>query len=172
MTHMETKQRNRADSKGVGGSSPWGKIDHVDNEHPGIQFCQTPSHGGYYLSRETNEKVHPAWRFLVLDHQPGRRRRAGARHLDAAARREHAAEAPGVARAGSAPVTRGDNSAWWDACEAHEWIHVGDELTCQRCGCGYPKRDPLVVGILVAIAIVFLIGAGVAVVWWLRECAA
>jgi len=61
-----------------------------------------------------------------------------------------------------------DNSSWWDACEAHEWIHVGDELRCQQCGAEYPKRDPLVVGIMVAVLIVFLICGAIAVVVWCR----
>lgn len=49
-------------AKKVGSRSPWGKIDHVETIAPGIQFCGTPSHGGYFLSDERNAQVHPAWR--------------------------------------------------------------------------------------------------------------
>jgi hypothetical protein len=46
----------------VGGRSPWGKIQHCDVIAPGIEVCDTASHGGIKLSHERNAKIHPVWR--------------------------------------------------------------------------------------------------------------
>lgn len=59
---------------------------------------------------------------------------------------------------------------FWDGsdCEAHEWVHVEDELMCQRCGAEYPKRDPILAWIVGAVCLAAIVCAGAAVIWWLR----
>lgn len=42
--------------------TPWGVADYVREHAPGIAFYATPSHGGFRLSAERLEEMHPALR--------------------------------------------------------------------------------------------------------------
>lgn len=44
--------------------TPWGKADGQTRYAEGITFYETPSHGGFHLSRERIDQVHPALRGL------------------------------------------------------------------------------------------------------------
>ncbi len=42
--------------------TPWGKADFAYDYGPGVIWYSTPGHGGFHLSKQRNELVHPAWR--------------------------------------------------------------------------------------------------------------
>lgn len=43
-------------------TTPWGVADQVRIVAPGIVWCETPSHGGYWLSKERLAQMDPALR--------------------------------------------------------------------------------------------------------------
>ncbi|MPR11494.1 DUF7007 domain-containing protein [Microvirga tunisiensis] len=43
-------------------SSPWGAPDYAYDYGEGVIKLGTPGHGGFFLTLEANERIHPAWR--------------------------------------------------------------------------------------------------------------
>lgn len=75
-THFATVDEAKAHAKGIrerahkygtnavtaGSSSPWGKIQSVENIAPGIDAVYTSGHGGLKVTAARNKDIDPAWR--------------------------------------------------------------------------------------------------------------
>jgi hypothetical protein len=74
--HFESLDAAKAHAKGIrerahkyginnisaGSSSPWGKVQEVDNRAPGIDAVYTAGHGGLKITAARNKDIDPAWR--------------------------------------------------------------------------------------------------------------